>query len=137
VHANPLDPYVGLPYRAGGSDRDGCDCWGLVVLVYRELLGKELPLYSDYRINVADREEIAALLAGAPSGWTEVDGRHIRLFDLALMLTLGQEAHVGLVAGSGLVLHSSVQLGRSCAERTASLRFGRRVSRYARYSPQQ
>ena len=35
--------YVGIPYAPGMSSRDGCDCWGLVRLVYREEFGTLLP----------------------------------------------------------------------------------------------
>ena len=40
------DQYRGIPYVQGGADRNGCGCWGLVAMIYREQLGIELPTYS-------------------------------------------------------------------------------------------
>lgn len=34
--------YIGIPYKHLGRDRRGIDCYGLVVLLYREKLGVEL-----------------------------------------------------------------------------------------------
>ena len=37
-----VNQYVGLPYKNMGRDRSGLDCWGLIKIVYKEILGIEL-----------------------------------------------------------------------------------------------
>lgn len=41
-----LDKYRHIPYADHGRGFDGCDCWGLVRLFYREELRIELPSWS-------------------------------------------------------------------------------------------
>ena len=131
--SNPLDTYVGIPYIKGESGGSGCDCWGLVVMVYRDLLGVELPLYQDYRTSAADVEAVANLVAGAPDSWHEISGSEATYLDLVIIRAAGIESHVGLLAGSGMILHTTPQVGRSVSERASSIRLSRRISRYARY----
>ncbi len=38
--------HVGIPYLAGGRTAEGCDCFGLVLLYYKNELGVELPDYT-------------------------------------------------------------------------------------------
>lgn len=42
-----FDDYVGLPWRLGGRDRRGLDCFGLVRLVLAEQAGISLPDWLD------------------------------------------------------------------------------------------
>ena len=44
-----LDKYIGIPYEHRGRTIEGLDCWGLVVMVYRDL-GFELDDLNDYEV---------------------------------------------------------------------------------------
>lgn len=45
--------YVGLPYRSGGRDETGIDCWGLVFLVYPREFGIAVPVLPGVSANSA------------------------------------------------------------------------------------
>jgi len=34
--------YVGIPYKHQGRDINGIDCWGLIKLIYKDMLGIEI-----------------------------------------------------------------------------------------------
>jgi cell wall-associated NlpC family hydrolase len=42
-----MEDYFSIPYKKGGRDRSGCDCWGFTRLVIQKETGKEIPLYTD------------------------------------------------------------------------------------------
>lgn len=42
-----FDRYLPIPFRSQGRDYSGCDCWGLLWLIYRDVLGVELETYAE------------------------------------------------------------------------------------------
>lgn len=99
------DRFIGIAHRDGGRDRSGCDCWGLVRLVYAERLGIVLPSYADGYASTDERAEIAALVAGGRmSGvWRAVD--RAQEFD-ALLFRVGPHAsHIAVAVDARHMLH--------------------------------
>jgi probable lipoprotein NlpC len=105
--------FVGLRFAEFGRDRDGCDCWGLACLVYREELQISLPDYLGYS-SVDEHAEIAALVAGATAMplWIPVTGRAMA-FDIAVFRRGRLDTHIGIVVQHGLMLHAA---GEDCAK---------------------
>ncbi len=94
--------YIGLPYVAHGRSRAGVDCWGLAVLVYREVLGIELPTYTGYA-SPDERAEVAALVDGATESplWQAVPAGEAQPFDVVLCRYGALQSHVGVLVTPG------------------------------------
>jgi cell wall-associated NlpC family hydrolase len=128
-----LDEYVGLPYRDGGRGKDGCDCWGLVRLVYREKAGILLPSYSDLYHTAEDDVSNAALISGHLEPWVEIGECLVKPLDCLLMKMAGIECHIGVVQKPGYVLHTGLLMLVSRIESYHSIRLNKRVSRFMRH----
>lgn len=65
-----------IPYVSHGRSYDGCDCWGLVYLFYRDELGITLPSWSA-EYEDADELPIGQITERADcfSGWELVAGK--------------------------------------------------------------
>jgi len=105
--AHWTERFVGLPYAEFGRTRDGCDCWGLACVIYREELGVSLPEYLGYA-STEEHGELAAIIAGATTSplWVPVDGNAIA-FDVAVFRRGRLDTHVGIVVHHGLMIHVS------------------------------
>lgn len=109
-----FDEYVGLPWLVGGRDRGGIDCYGLLVLVFREKFNIDLPLMPTFE----PWQEIAI--------GSEHDGDGI-------LLRGGRSPfHVGIVAGARWMLHIDVGTG-VLHERYDSALHARRVLGFHRH----
>ncbi|MCQ8781728.1 NlpC/P60 family protein [Mangrovibrevibacter kandeliae] len=80
-----FDGFVGIPYRAGGHDRSGASCYGLVAIVYDEMLRLELAREVD------------------PGAWREVEKGTEQPLDVVLLRE--RPWHLGLVVQRGRMLH--------------------------------
>lgn len=104
---NAFDRYVGIPYVDKGRLITGCDCWGLLRLVYREQRGIDVPSYSEDYVTAADRKALAGLIAGELEPWREIEAGNERTFDAVLMREGRFPRHIGIVTESGRLLHVS------------------------------
>lgn len=96
---------IGVPFVDGGRTMAGWDCWGMVYVAYREVLGIELPTYGD--ISADDLRAVRrAMVSGAAIRETWRPVREPRPFDVVGMKSAGGSimAHVGLYL-PGEVLH--------------------------------
>lgn len=128
--------YVGIPFKALGRDRSGCDCYGLVRLVLLEQCGVALPLYNNDYVGVgrAHAHELAALIDRERPLFPAVPVEWGAVGDIVLMRVGGHEQHVGLVVAPGVMLHTE----EGCAavtERMDSLRWRHRIVGFYRVVP--
>lgn len=126
--------YVGLPYKALGRDREGCDCWGLLALVWREQFGRELPFYSALRWTEGANPGLVGTGAKEyASRFAPVEPGQERLGDGVLLRMRGHPLHVGLVLQPGWMLHTH-ETANSCIESYATSMWKHRVIGLYRYN---
>lgn len=89
------DKWKGTPYRKGGLGRKGVDCSGLVYLIYRDLLGKDLPRTTAKQIKTGSPVALSSLRSG----------------DLVFFKTGWFSRHVGIYLEESLFLHASTSKG--------------------------
>lgn len=87
--------WAGVPYRMGGSSREGLDCSGFIQLTYLQRFGVELPRDTSAQRGVGSKV--------APS--------RLRPGDLVFFDTGPAERHVGIYVGKRQFLHVSSSTG--------------------------
>ena len=124
--------YIGIPYKAGGRDRSGLDCWGLARLIYEEQYKINLPSFSaEYTED--DTERMEELIDQYREGWSQLEAPEPG--SLVLLRVLGSESHIGIVLEDNNFIH--IREGSdSCVESLVSGRWSNRIAGYYKYSPQ-
>ena len=118
--------FVGLPYLLFGRTRAGVDCYGLIVLVYHDVLGIEIAPFAEvaestlpldvYREFWETHRELA---------WERVDEDHVEAGDVVDLSVLGHP-HCGIVTRPGQMIHARAGVGVRLAEYSRGF-FCRRV----------
>ena len=99
--------FVGIPFVPKGRDFNGCDCWGLVRLVYLHRKYIQLPSYDEFYRDINDEaNEIANIIQAEASGehWRRIEKpvpdcvAHIRL--------KGVPFHLAIVIDNKYALHA-------------------------------
>ncbi len=128
-----LKKYIGLPFKDGGRDFDGVDCWGLVRLVWKEEYGIIMPDMGDAYSSAFARGEVGKTAIMLESGEWNEDVSHLprRLFDVLVFSFGTLDLHVGLWVADGEMLH--VMRGMDTViERCNTNKWQKRLSRILR-----
>jgi cell wall-associated NlpC family hydrolase len=108
---NNLSRFIGIPFKNMGRTISGCDCWGLVVLIYKNYLNVELPTYS---INQFDVNSVKEAFNSEKKSWVLVD--KYKQFDIAeLIIKVAkfqfEPLHVGIIVDNEYLLHTETNIG--------------------------
>ncbi len=107
---------VGVPWVRWGSSWDGADCYGIIILYCREVLGLEL--------GVVPQTDIAAGFAQA-SGWSQCPHEPGAVGWMAWLD--GRPSHCGIVLSGGDMLHSQGSEGKGGSVRVTRIEVLRRL----------
>lgn len=128
--------YVGLPYRLGGRTPNGIDCWGLVLLVWREVFGIEGPGMDGVTWRPGEPRDavrsVADTMAATAAGFAPVPAGQEQAGDAILIRMRGHPLHCAVVVEPGLMLHA-VEGADSAVERYRSIMWEKRVLGFYRY----
>lgn len=125
-----VSSYIGIPYLSKGRSREGCDCWGLVRLFYREQKGVDLPSYSESYTDSAEIDETKLAVSAGRVNWLKVETPLPG--DVVLMKLRGEPVHVGVYVGVGMMLH--VRSGvNACLQRLSAPFWKQSLEGFYRY----
>lgn len=119
--------YSAIPYRKGGLDETGVDCWGLVRMAYLDELGIELPAFPEQD---GDGDAMADRLAMERERWRTVTDP--QPMDVVVMRVEGMPKHVAVYIGDGMMTHALKSAG-VVTERIDSPRWRDRIEGFCRY----
>ena len=97
--------YVGLPFEDGGRGPAVVDCWGLVLLAYRQEKNIVLPDYGEISAQEARRISRATLDQQTHGPWRQVS--EPQEFDVVVMRAPAHRllCHIGVMISPHIVLH--------------------------------
>jgi probable lipoprotein NlpC len=91
-----IDGWLGVPYRFGGTGKDGVDCSGLVFLLQLQVYDQPLPRTCALQVNSIKRKYEEELKEG-DLVFFDFDGK--------------QYSHVGVYLQNGYIVHASTRKG--------------------------
>lgn len=124
--------YMAIPFAPNGRSREGIDCWGLVVMLYADKYGIELPSYEN--VDGKNGEEVAASVSTeCLSAWTEIPADQRQEGDVVVLRMLGFPWHVGVMLDRSTFVHAYYHTGVS-VERITAIHWRSRIIGYFRFN---
>lgn len=102
--------YIKVPFKDHGRDENGCDCWGLVRLIYKKELAIDLPEFLEYK-DIKDGVNIAEMYKEEHLKWETLELGDEKEFDVLVFKILGLPTHIAIVIKKGLMLHCEKGIG--------------------------
>jgi len=116
-----MTEYIGIPFLKDGKDKNGCDCWRLVVMAYRERLGIELPDFTGIYVDgsLASLKKVSRMIRDNKEMWKKVDKP--QPYDVILLRTGSMVYHCGVVIDRKRMLHITEGINSTIEEFTSRM----------------
>jgi cell wall-associated NlpC family hydrolase len=100
--------FIGIPFEYGGASFQGCDCFGLIQLYWREELGKEFPIRLKKRYSKNDEQAtFENVISARVVDFIDEPEPH----DIVAFFYKDKYVHLGLYMGDGKVLTTTKMSG--------------------------
>lgn len=123
--------YINIPFEEKGRGPDGCDCWGLVQLIYKRELNIDLPGYEEIYETTNDHEILAKTIKHERNLHWQMPKKG-KEFDVIILKMKGIPFHVGIVTKPGHMIHCSQNIG-TAHESYKNMRWKNKVIGFARH----
>lgn len=99
--------YVGLTYKPSAREDTVVDCWGLIVVLYRDLYGIHLPKYETCSVAKDGQQGTAEFLLQADlyKQCKRVELNEVQEGDLLLLMNAGLPTHIGMIIDHEYMIH--------------------------------
>lgn len=124
------DHFYRIPWKTGGRDQRGADCWGFVRLVALEVFDKSMPLLDENYESIDNRKLLEDLIFQ--------NSRHFKRVvdpepgDILLFRIIGHNSHVGIMLNNNDFAHMWHSAG-VCVERFTGAQWLNRLQGFFRY----
>lgn len=122
--------YVGIPFVDHGRDATGCDCWGLVRLIYKNEFDIDLPDLGPLYGCTTDKDGMKRVYEDQLVKWSKV--KKPQIGDVVLLRIKGLPVHVGVMVDKGVMLHAERGID-SVVERVENSLWRNRVEGFYHY----
>ena len=123
-----------MPYKFGGRTKEGIDCWGLVLMAYKDLFDIDIPSYEETAWSVSNTtmtaEDIKSHLETSAPFQEVLEPQY---GDFVLINILGNPIHIGLMMSGTHMLHISEKVGVAY-EDIRGIKWKRRVKGFYRHN---
>lgn len=100
-------PYIGLTYKPSARGDTVVDCWGLIVVLYRELFSIELPTFTECSVAKTGSDGMVDFLFATDlyKQCTKIELDQAKEGDLLLLTNAGQPTHIAMVIDDEHMIH--------------------------------
>ena len=119
-----IHKFIGIPYKFGSNTMNECDCFGLIELVYADLLGVKPDQYDRFHGKDPEAEHINnEFINRIAYEWTRTDTpKSMCMIAIDTLYVPGKNIvnHVGIYIDKNMILHTNKQIGFSSIEKLKS-----------------
>ena len=105
-----IDTYLKVPFKVGGRSIEGCDCWGIVTIIYKDIFNIDLIDFEGSQ-NYDEKWFLKGenyLLEYYYKQWEVIDKKDIKPFDMVFFNnSRGIANHIGVVLTKNKFIHCS------------------------------